>query len=348
MDAKIPATDWSDPDLDAASPEVLLTLHWITTNPDRNDCGAYRFSAQRFSFQTKGLDPSWHEKTLALLKDRFVVDGHWVLYRPFIQKHLQLTIVGKTGGINHVCKALTKPFEALTKPLQRALLDTYPDLSPVFTSPYQALTKPLQSPCQALCRNEALTKPLASPSAVDSQSVTSCETPETTAAQEGLGKGLASPYQAQEKRREEKSSVEKRREESGECEGGQRDGSPGALVPTEEEVLAYAAEWNDLARGWAGIPEAYALDWFSWRMTPKAGPWPRDWKGDLRRRFSAAVLEKRATPENLTAVKSGGVGKRLADLRQRLVVRENSPEEKKEIRDEIARLERGEQGGPAA
>ena len=61
----------------------------------------------------------------------------------------------------------------------------------------------------------------------------------------------------------------------------------GAEVPGDDEVVAWAKAWvGDLARAIPGpMPEVYVLNWLAWRTTPKAGPWPRDWRSDLQRRF---------------------------------------------------------------
>jgi len=275
MDAKISADTWSDPELETGLQEVLLTLLWVKTNRERNDCGAYRFSASRFTLETK-LDPAWHEKTMAFLPDRFAKAGHWVLYIPFIRECLQLgTVEGKNGGINLGAKALTKPFKALPKPLQDVLLGTYPELSVVWP-------KPLLSPCEALPGLEGLGKGLVSPSGTDTQSVAPPKRSEKTAAPEGLGKGLVSP-------REEKSRAAKRREE----EGMQGEGTGDALIPSEEDVLTFGRQFQDLARGLGPIPESYSFKWLAWRMSEKAGPFPRDWKKDLRMRFLADAEDKK-------------------------------------------------------
>lgn len=69
-------------------------------------------------------------------------------------------------------------------------------------------------------------------------------------------------------------------------------GALGAEIPTDDEVIAFAREYADLARGiQGGIPESYALNWLSWRCSPKSGPFPKDWRTDLRRRFTAAWLD---------------------------------------------------------
>ena len=127
MDAKISSSTWNDPDFEEFTPEMMLTLHWMKTNRERNDCGAYRFSVRRFEFETKGLDPEWHEKTRLALGETMLNEGDWFLWLPFIRECLQLgDIIGKNGRVNNGALALAKPLP----------------------SPYQALQprKPLPSP----------------------------------------------------------------------------------------------------------------------------------------------------------------------------------------------------------
>lgn len=103
---------------------------------------------------------------------------------------------------------------------------------------------------------------------------------------------------------------EKRRHREGEGEGIENGGGPGegSDVPDDAEVLAYAAGYQDLARGILdGIPAGYALQWLAWRSTPKAGPFPPDWRADLRRRFTAARLQQ--DPHAFAATAGGGSGK---------------------------------------
>ena len=84
------------------------------------------------------------------------------------------------------------------------------------------------------------------------------------------------------------------RDRSGSGESGSEgveDGPSGAEIPSDDDVLAFALAYRDLARGiLGGIPEAYALDWLAWRCSPKAGPFPQDWRADLRRRFTASWI----------------------------------------------------------
>lgn len=337
MDAKLPATFWSDPDLDAQPAEVLLTLAWIKTHPARNDCGAYRFSASRFTSETR-LPADWHQKTLAALPDRFCRDGQWVLYVPFIRECLQLgDVVGKKGGINNGALALAKPsnYPAMPRMLQEVLCQTYPDFEPVlkpFHTPCQALPYPLPSPYQALHASEALGKPLVSPSDTGNQCLPSAERSETAAAPEGLGKPLPSP-------REEKSRAAQRGAEEGMQGEASELAGGGALVPDKAEVFDYARTYTDLSRGYSGIPEAYVFDWWAWRKSPKAGAFPRDWRDDLSSRFSAAVLRGEITPLNLAGVKTIDPSRRLHELKTRLEKGGLSPEERAAHREEIRNLE---------
>ena len=89
-------------------------------------------------------------------------------------------------------------------------------------------------------------------------------------------------------------------------EGVGKGGGPGegSEIPGDEDVLAYAAAYQDLARGILdGIPVGYALQWLAWRSTPKAGAFPRDWQADLRRRFTAARLQ--SDPHAFAATEGG-------------------------------------------
>ena len=101
---------------------------------------------------------------------------------------------------------------------------------------------------------------------------------------------------------------EKRRHREGEGEGeGEENGGgagEGSEVPSDADVLAYAAGYQDLARGILdGIPESYALQWLAWRSTA-SGPFPRDWQADLRRRFTADRLKR--DPRAFAATEGGG------------------------------------------
>ncbi len=295
MDAKITASHWSDPDLQPLSAEMLLTLHWMKTNQDRNDCGAYRFNPALFTFNTK-LDAAWHEKTRAALPARFAQDGLWFLYLPFIRECLQLGVaVGKNGGLHLGWKALAKPFQGLPKPFQGLLASEYPELAHVL--PQELVSKLFAS------------------SGGDGA--------------EGLPKGLASPSEAQEQSRAAKS-----REDQGECEGGH---PVGAEVPDDAAVLDFAATWLDLARGLTGIPAAYALRWLAWRTTEKAGPFPRDWRRDLARRYVADVLEGKTAPPGKTTG-SKRLDEELAALRRQLDT-EKSPDARAALRGRIRELE---------
>jgi hypothetical protein len=62
--------------------------------------------------------------------------------------------------------------------------------------------------------------------------------------------------------------------------------APASVVPTEEEVLAWARSWPGLPGVGipAGIPEAWVLDWFAYRTRPGQGPLG-DWKREAVMRF---------------------------------------------------------------
>jgi hypothetical protein len=295
MDAKISSTTWNDPDFDNFTPEMFLTLFWMKTNPDRNDCGAYRFSPARFQLETKGLDPEWHAKTRLALGDLMLCEGHWFLYVPFIGECLKLgAVIGKNGRVNRGAEALTKPFQGLPKPLREKLLEVYQEFEPIWVQePYR-------------------------------QSFEAESESERRLYQEPLGKPLPRATQGGDQ-----SSIAKRRSDQGECEGGEVNG---AIVPGEDEVVAYAAAFMDLARGMGPIPEGYALKWLAWRSTPRAGPFPADWRADLRWRFAGDVLEGKTAP-------APGIRSRRSEIENRL--KTANPEERAALREELRKLQEG-------
>jgi len=71
-----------------------------------------------------------------------------------------------------------------------------------------------------------------------------------------------------------------------------RDGTGGVEVPDEAEVGAFADQYPGCpASGVPGpLPRPYWLKWYAWRTSAKAGPWPKNWRADLRRRFEADWL----------------------------------------------------------
>lgn len=111
----------------------------------------------------------------------------------------------------------------------------------------------------------------------------------------------------------------------------------GSLVPSEEEVLEFARTYEDLARGFKSIPEGYALSWYSWRCEDRAGPFPRDWKGDLRRRYVASVLDKKTAPVR-NPVESAR-SKRLEELRRIVNDPRSTPKERVVASAELEQLQ---------
>lgn len=111
----------------------------------------------------------------------------------------------------------------------------------------------------------------------------------------------------------------------------------GSLVPSEEEVLEFCRTFQDLARGLTTIPEHYALSWFSWRCEPRAGVFPRDWKGDLRRRYVSSVLDKKTAPIR-TPLKNAQ-SERLDALRRQVNDPRSTPQERVQARAELAEAE---------
>jgi len=80
----------------------------------------------------------------------------------------------------------------------------------------------------------------------------------------------------------------------------------GIEIPSDETILAFTSTWpGDHTRGIpAGIPEAWILDWIAWRRGDTK-PFPRDWKSDITRRFTAAWVARRSTARNGTSTPSG-------------------------------------------
>jgi len=61
---------------------------------------------------------------------------------------------------------------------------------------------------------------------------------------------------------------------------------PEFVIPTEDEVVAFAADWSgDMARAIPpGIPEVWTLGWLNYRLRDPSR-FPADWQGDLVRSF---------------------------------------------------------------
>lgn len=89
---------------------------------------------------------------------------------------------------------------------------------------------------------------------------------------------------------------------------------PGAEVPTDEQVLEYGKGWPGMpATGVpASIPDHWLLSWLAWRKSPKGGPFPSDWKGDIGRRWSSDYLK--GLREQKPAREDQGETKRLNRL----------------------------------
>ena len=115
------------------------------------------------------------------------------------------------------------------------------------------------------------------------------------------------------------------------------EGTTGSLIPSEAEVLEFARTFEDLARGLSTIPEGYAMSWLAWRMEPRAGVFPKDWKADLRRRYVSSVLDKK-TAAPRTPVESAR-SKRLEELRRIAHDPRSTPRERVQARSELQTLE---------
>ena len=129
------------------------------------------------------------------------------------------------------------------------------------------------------------------------------------------------------------------------------EGTGGALVPSDDEVLAFASTFVDLARGITSIPEDYALRWLAFRTTPKAGPFPPRWKDDLKRRFVAdwVTTSRGETPLGGKVGRSGRLERenrqvQAERLRARLDQTGLSPDERSALRAQIQSLEAPEGG----
>lgn len=97
-------------------------------------------------------------------------------------------------------------------------------------------------------------------------------------------RGLLVPSKGPEQNRTEQNRTSS---SQGECVGR------GAIIPSESDVIAFAAGYQDLSRGLGPIPEAFALNWLAWRSSPKGGPFPPNWQADLRLNFTSKSLTGR-------------------------------------------------------
>ena len=115
---------------------------------------------------------------------------------------------------------------------------------------------------------------------------------------------LDPPLQAQLEAELENSLQRKGREGKGIVR--ERNGMEATTLPDEKEILDFGSAWaGDLNRGIpAGMPEAWCLDWYAWRSSPAAGPWPADWQSDMVRRFTAMWLRR----DRRTLKPGAGVG----------------------------------------
>jgi hypothetical protein len=70
-------------------------------------------------------------------------------------------------------------------------------------------------------------------------------------------------------------------------------GGASSVVPTEDEVLAWARSWPGMPASGipAGIPEAWILDWFAFRTRPGQSP-IGDWKREAILRFRSDWLAR--------------------------------------------------------
>jgi hypothetical protein len=258
MDAKISPNFWAD--MEEHPMEVKLTFLWAMSHPETaaSLLGFFTWRPRRFTCDT-GLEPGWLLRTVEALPRAFVVIGDKVWLRHFIAYQL-----GRGPALvrNRTFQGLVNRFEALPKPFHTPFLEEYPE--------FQGHTIPLQSPLKGFGSVDGETFPQKSPGAERSPD------------------GVKTHPLPKGQRREEKRRVPP----SG---GAGGEDGPGAEVPTEADVLAFAQAWaGDMTRGIAPvIPEAWALDWFNWHTHESARAFPRDWKAALIGRFRSDWVKNR-------------------------------------------------------
>lgn len=291
MEPKVNPAFWVE--TDGLERDIKLALLWIKTNPETaaSNLGVFTVRPRRFAFET-GLADAQLEKTLALFPQQFLREGDKVLIRQFVGDQWGR---GERLVKNNAAKALVKPFGGLPKPLQEAVLADYPELEPLLSPSKGSVTPYLQG--NSPVRSDRTTASPASP-------------------YQALGKGpLISEQQSQNISEKE----------------GSGEGTSGAVIPTDAEVLQFAAGYRDLGRGFGPIGEAYALKWFAWRAS-SAQPFPKRWQEDLQRRWTADVLAGREPAIPATSSTPSGLATQLeterdpearAHLRKKL--REKTP-----------------------
>lgn len=96
-------------------------------------------------------------------------------------------------------------------------------------------------------------------------------------------------------------------------------GEGATVIPTDDEVRAFAAEYRDLARGCeAGIPEGWWRDWLAWMLRDlKRRPWPADWQRIMVNRFTSDLVSRHPKALGLSgepgeARGAGGISKKIA------------------------------------
>lgn len=260
MTPKISPSFWAD--LEGLPPEVKLTMAWCITNGETaaSLTGVFTWRPRRFEFDT-GLDPCWFSKTCAALPRAFAIHGDRILLTHFISYQLGR---GVTLARNTVARALARQVMDLPEELKKRIFELHPELIPI-GSPSHPHTIPIHNVAHeelAMSSTPAQRSEVLPISDVDAIPMASTRT--------------------------EQSSTEQNLK--GESEG------VGAVVPAEAEVLAFARAWSgEMSRGIPPVmPEGWVLSWLAWRLGETAPPFPRDWRADLTRRFTADWVKKRS------------------------------------------------------
>lgn len=270
MHPKFSPNFWAD--MAEHPPEVKLSFTWAFTNTEvaNSMLGIFTWRPRQFTFDT-GLQPEFFLDTIKAMPRAFVQQEDRVWVKHFIGFQYGDSLSKNTL----ILKGLISRLESLPrrfKQLQEAILEAYPDL--------KGHTSPLQAPLSGLLPPADEDLPNLLPNPKGAQMLLQSEAPSEA------------PCKVLEGTRAEQSRAEQSSPPSGESEGA----GPGALVPEEPTVVEFGRKWaGDSARGIPpGIPEGYVLSWLAWRLGETAPAFPRDWRADLVRRFTADWVKGRA------------------------------------------------------
>lgn len=254
-----------------------MTLLWCKSNAETaaSLIGLFTWRPRQFEFDT-GLDAEEFHKTLRAVPGEFYVHEDKIWLRNYIAEQF-----GGDDGLTqnrNLLKGLARRLEGLPrglKGLQEAIKDSYPVLKGL-TTPLQPTLRGLQPPPSGL------------PGSSDAEGEALEQIPTGPKGDQMLldPKGLPTPSEGVGSLRAEQSRTEQNRSSpSGESEGG---------APPDKLAVDFARAWpGDPERGIpAGMPDGYVLKWLSWR-TGKNGAFPKDWRVDLVRQFTADWIEGR-------------------------------------------------------